>query len=183
MKKHNRHIFETLSPSDFLKTTDKASSLFKDFMKFPNSLGFDKKSGGFLVLHRQHAPSAFSEEIPVCIILKKLGYRVILLQELPHLKSVDVQINEDLFEIKQLSHAKNIKNAIVNHFRLAYKKADKLLIHINQTVSNEQLRGALYAAVKIYTSIKIIWIVKGEQLFQLERQVILTGKYQFTDKN
>jgi hypothetical protein len=106
-----------------------------------------------------------------------------LLQELAHQKNVDVQINEELFEIKQLSHASNIRKAVINHFRLAYKKADKLIIHINQPVSNEQLRGALFASVIKYPTIKIIWIVKNGQLFQLDRQVILSGKYQFRDKN
>jgi hypothetical protein len=70
MKNPNLNIFETLSNSDFLKDTVKAGAIFKDILKFPNSLGFDKKSGGFLILHRQHAPSAFLEEIPVCLVLK-----------------------------------------------------------------------------------------------------------------
>jgi hypothetical protein len=112
MKNPNLNYFETLSNSEFLKDTVKAGSIFKDILKFPKSLGFDKKSKGFLVLHRQHAPSAFLEEIPVCLVLKKLGYRVILLQELAHQKNVDVQINDELFEIKQLSHASNIRKLL-----------------------------------------------------------------------
>lgn len=98
----NRQSFESLPSEEYLKSVEKAVKIFRDMAQHPDSLGFDEETGGFLVLHRRHAPSGFEQEIPVCVLLKKLGFGVLLVEEFPHRKSSDAEIDGIVFEIKQV---------------------------------------------------------------------------------
>ena len=52
MEKTNRQIFNELTPDSYFKSVKMAAKRFADIRKFPDSLGFDDESCGFLVLHR-----------------------------------------------------------------------------------------------------------------------------------
>lgn len=171
----NRKIFESLSSEEYLKSVEKAVKIFRDMAQHPDSLGFDEETGGFLVLYRRHAPSGFEQEMPVCVFLKKLGFGVLLVEEFPHRKSSDAEIDGIVFEIKQVAHAKNILRAILRQFRTAYHKCDNILLHIAQPTTAATLRGALTAAIKTYPSIKLVWVVFDGTLYQLDRKQMLLG--------
>lgn len=173
VKKTNRDLFEDLPVDVYLKSVESAAKVFRDLVNYPDSLGFDDYSGGYLALHRGHAPSGFEFEIPVCVFLKKAGFGVVLLEELPHTKCIDAEIDGILFEIKQIAHARNFTRAVLHQLRNAYAKCDHVLLHIAQVVKGEQVRNALFAGAKAYPSIKLFWIVFRGQLFQIERQRIL----------
>jgi hypothetical protein len=177
MKKTNLEIFNELPSGEYLKSSEAARKIFRDMAGFPDALGFDKQSGGFLALHRDHAPSGFNYEIPVCIFLKNNGFRVVLTAELPNRKSVDATINEVSFEIKQIAHAKNFTRAVLHQLRHAYHKCDNILLHIAQPVKGEQVRNALSAGLKNYASIKLVWVVVNGSLYQLDRLTILGKQY------
>lgn len=182
MKKTNRQIFEELSPDSYFKSVATAAKRFGEIRKYPDSLGFDDESNGFLVLHQNHAPAAFDEEIPVCVVLKKLGFAVILEDEEPGRGTADAQIDGLKFEIKQVSKAQNFKRAVDFHFRATCHKANRLLLHVAQTVNEAQLRGALFSAATNFPAIKIVWVVFGDELFCLDRPAILKKTYPLSHK-
>jgi hypothetical protein len=181
-KKTNRQIFEDLHLETHFKSIEKAAKIFRDMSRFVDSLGYDDISEGFLVIHRGHAPSGFEQEIPVCVFLKKQGFRVLLTEESPHRKSVDAEIDGVAFEIKQVAHAKNILRAILRQFRTAYHKCDNILLHIAQPTTSATLRGALIIAVKTYPSVKLVWVVFNDTLYQLNRKQIISGSFVITAK-
>lgn len=181
-KKTNRQIFEDLPLETHFKSVEKAAKTFREMAKFVDSLGFDKVSEGFLVLHCGHAPSGFEQEIPVCVFLKKRGVGVLLAEEFPHRKSVDAEIDGVAFEIKQVAHAKNILRAILRQFRTAYHKCDNILLHIAQPTTSATLRGALMIAVKTYPSVKLVWVVIYDMLYQLDRKQIISGNFVMVTK-
>jgi hypothetical protein len=105
-----------------------------------------------------------------------------LTEESPHRKSVDAEIDGVAFEIKQVAHAKNILRAILRQFRTAYHKCDNILLHIAQPTTSATLRGALIIAVKTYPSVKLVWVVFNDTLYQLNRKQIISGSFVITAK-
>ncbi len=154
--------------------------VFRDMAQHMNSLGFDDESNGFLVLHRRHAPSGFEQEIPVCVFLKKRGFGVLLVEEFPHQKSVDAEIDGVRFEIKQVALAKNFSRAVLHQFRTAYHKCDNILLHIAQPASSAVLRSTLIAGFKTYPSLKLVWVVFKKELYQIDRKTARSGKFNLT---
>jgi hypothetical protein len=84
MSKLNQLKFEEYSEVEYIKNQKDAEAHFRVMSKFPNVVGFDKKSNGFLVIHKKHSASGLESEIPACVILKKLGYSVVLVEESPN---------------------------------------------------------------------------------------------------
>lgn len=121
---------------------------------------------------------ALHQELPVCLILKNLGFGVLLLNEADIKPPADVKIGERFFEIKRIAKARNIHDAIVRQFRYAYRKSENLILHVDQTANPESIRNGIFKATKQYARIKLVWLVFEEKLFQLERAVILKGKFQ-----
>ncbi|MCK6691173.1 MAG: hypothetical protein L6Q97_03615 [Thermoanaerobaculia bacterium] len=138
----------------------------------------DPETFGFIALHRKHVDIALPNELPVCLILKKLGFGVLLLNEKDANLASDVQIDGRNFEIKRIANARNIHSAIVHQFRFAYRKSPNLILHIDQAANPESVRNGLYKASKRYAQIRLIWLVYTGKLFQLERSAILKGKFQ-----
>jgi len=180
--KTNRQIFDRLSDEFFLKSHQKAVRVFREIALFPNAIGFDDNSQGFLVLHRRHAPSGFEQEIPVCLFLKNLGCCVILVEETPHQKTADAEIDGVVFEIKQVARAKNIQRAILRQFRTAYHKCDNILLHIAQQTTINSIRSALKTGIKTYPSIKLVWIVFENRLYRFSRKNLQSGNIEFDEK-
>jgi hypothetical protein len=175
----NQTLFDDLPEKLYFKSNEKALKHFQKLADFPDALGFDEDSSGFIALHKDHAASGIDSEIPVCLILKNLGFAIVLLPELPNVPSLDATIDGTLFEIKSISKAKNIQNAIQHQLQGAAKKAENVLLHINQPCRAETLRGALYKGVKHYPKFQKVWVVFKGKLFQFDKASILKGKYQF----
>ena len=94
-----------------------------------------------------------------------------------HRKSIDAEIDGIAFEIKQIARAKNFTRAVLHQLRNAYHKCDNILLHIAQPVHGEQVRNALSAGLKVYPSIKQIWVVVNGHLYQLDRLTIFKRQY------
>ena len=183
MDKLNQGYFEDLPAYLYFKTIAEAKSLTKTSNELLCEIGFDDRSGGFLVIHRRHAHAALAREIPACAVLKRSGMAVVLCEENGVGRSCDALVDQTYFEIKQIANAKNLKNAILHQFRTARGKSPNLLLHIAQRVNSEQLRSALFYNVKKYSYIEQIWVVWQGRLFQFDRENILKGKHQFRAKN
>ena len=121
MRDTNKQKFDEYSDAIYFKSNEKAVKHFKEIKKFEQALGFDYDSGGFLILHKKHKPSGIVDEIPVCLVLKKLGFDILLIEEKDNDKSVDVEISEFAFEIKRLVRAENFRKAMLRHFQRTYK--------------------------------------------------------------
>lgn len=83
-----------------------------------------------------------------------------------------------IFEKKCISKAKNIQNAIQHQLQAAAKKAENVLLHINQPCRVETLRGSLYKGVKHYPKLQNVWVVFNGKLFPFDKASILKGNYQ-----
>lgn len=58
MKNANKKRFEAYSDNCYFKENNKADSHFKQLKHFPNALGYDAQSGGFIVIHYHHKAHA-----------------------------------------------------------------------------------------------------------------------------
>lgn len=177
MSKLNQQLFEEYSHSFYYKTNRDAIGQFKYLEKFPNALGFDKESGGFIVLHKKHKAGGLISEIDTCIILKNAGFGVVLVEEYENEKSVDVEIEGKVFEIKQLVNSNNLKKAVQRHFQRTYLKTNNLILHIVQPIHENQLRGCLQEATEMFPSIKRVWLIYRKQIHKLDRKMLLDRKY------
>ncbi len=179
MSKTNLRLFEELPEHEYCTSNQVAASFFNGTDLFPNIFGFDEKTGGFVAIHRSHSATGLEHELPVCSILKRSGFGILLLEEAGEFSRPDAVIKDKLFEIKRIADAKNLRRAVIFQFRTAYRKSNNLLLHIDQPVNFESLRSAIFAAAFLYPKIQLVWVVVNLQLFQFERQLILKGKHQF----
>ncbi len=179
-KTTNQQAFDDLPDADYFKTNEIAGKHFRDVRLFPTgALGFDDLSDGFIALHRTHSPSGLKDEIVACLLLKNMGFGVVLLDEKDFFLAPDAQIGNRIFEIKRLAYAKNVDGAIREHFRSTYRKAQNLFLHIDQPVRAESLRNAIFNSVKEYSKIQTVWVLWTGRLWQLNRKVILNGEFKF----
>ncbi len=180
MSRTNLAHFDGLPAFDFFKNNAAAASAFRDIHFFPDdALGFDPDSEGFLVLHRGHSPSGLHSEIPGCLILKKLGFRVILIEELPNISSPDVLVDDIEFEMKCIANAKRVDKSIDRAFSMCYKKSGNLLLHLDQRAAPISVRNMIYSNAKIYGNIRHVWLIFRGQLWPMDRKKILERNFGF----
>jgi hypothetical protein len=129
----------------------------------------------FLFWHKNHSNSALENEIPVCVFLKRQGYGVILIEEIKGQLSADIEIDGRLFEIKRISNAKNIRNAVKFQFRTTYAKSGNLILWVDIKYNFESLKSAIIQSAKEYHRIKCLWLVYGNTFSQLNRKEMLNG--------
>ena len=63
MSKLNQQLFEQYSHSLYWKNNNGAINFFRSLENYPNALGFDKESGGFIILHKKHKTGGLESEI------------------------------------------------------------------------------------------------------------------------
>ena len=177
MSKQNREKFDAYPDGTYFKTNEKAEKHFKELSKFPNALGYYAKTNGFIVLHHKHQESGIADEIPACLILKSFGFGIELNMESDFTPSVDMTVNDILFEIKRIRNAENIGNAIKMHFRRSHKKANNLILHISQKTNDVQLKKHLRQHSADYKSIKSVWLIYENKVFQLTREMMKSESY------
>ena len=165
MKTNNKQRFENLD-TDYVATTAEAKKIFRNIFKYPDALGFDEDTDGFIALHKGHSPSGLDKELPACIMLKKQGYAVELINEQlgDGVLAVDARINGEIYEIKSIANATNLGRAIELQFRYAYKKADKILLHIMQPASDSDIKLGLKKSAYNYPSIKKLILLRGDEM-------------------
>ena len=177
MSQQNRKQFDNYSDDSYYKTNEKAVKRFRCLYQFPEALGFDDESGGYIILNKKHKPGGLHDEIPVCLILKKLGLGIELISEDEIGKVLDVTISEISYEIKRIKQTKNLLNSVTVIFRATYKKAKRLIFHIDTKIEPNNLKRALRIVSEKYGQIKIVWIVYEGKLTILNKDDLREGKY------
>jgi hypothetical protein len=177
MSKLSRLKFESYSKEEYFTSQEEAESFFKVMAKFPNAVGFNRKSNGFFVIHKRHSPSGLISEIPACVILKNLGYLVELVEEFDYKLSLDVLINDVPFEMKRFSEGKDLDSGVTNHFRTAYRKSDKIVLHIDKKCDFSNLKRVIRKASSKYPQIKQILLIYGYKSISLNRDMIQRADY------
>ncbi len=177
MSKLNRLKYETYSKLEYLVNQKDAEAYFRVMSKFPNAVGFDKKSNGYLVINKTHSPSGLESEVGGCVVLKKLGYCVELLNESPSIVSLDVKVNDLIFEMKCFSEGKDLLNGIIKHFKRTYHKSDKLVLHINKKVEFSNIKRAIRIASEKYSTIKTVILIFENKAIELNKNNMKSGKY------
>lgn len=168
MTTQNKHYFDNFSNTDYYKQNNlEAIKHFKSLPKFPNALGYDIISDGFIVIHKGHQSGALDFEIPACLILKDAGYAIELIEEPSEILSADAIVNDVIFEIKQIIHATNLSRALERHFRRSYKKSENMLLHVAKDMTEVELKKALRKAAFNYPAIKKMILIHNGQVREL----------------
>jgi hypothetical protein len=178
MRDLNKQLFDEYQNDTYFKFNEQAEKQFRSILKFPNTLGFDNRSFGFIVLHKRHKPSGIEDEIPACLILKRLGFCIELVEEHDSYPSQDVKIGQAQFEIKRLHNCTDWGNGILRHFRRSYKKTSHLILHIDQQIYPYNLKRAIRNAAIQYKNIQVVWLIYHSNLTILNRDMILDAKYE-----
>jgi hypothetical protein len=168
----NKLLFETLDEC-YAKTFDTLKKWgYRKLEMHEDVLGFDDDSQGWVAVHRKHAASGLFDELATCRILKSKGYGVELIEESAQLASVDAFIGGELYEMKRVSSATNLPRAIEKQIRLAYKKADNVVLHIDQPIEKEVLVAALRKAMYNHKGIKKILLIWEDNIKLLSSKEI-----------
>jgi Contact-dependent growth inhibition CdiA C-terminal domain len=177
MSNLNKLKFDNYPLHSYFKTNEKAEKHFKDLNKFPDALGYNIETNGFIVLHHKHQSGGILDEMGACIFLKNQGHGIELMMESDFIPSPDVKIKEITFDIKNLKNATNLDNAIMMQFRRTYKKANNIVLHISQSINEVQLKTALRKASKFYSEIKMVWLIYNHHLFILNKEMMRAESY------
>ena len=181
MKNLNKKRFDAYPNDSYFKSSEKGDKKIRLLKHFPEALGYDAKSGGFIVVHHRHKANALNDELPVCLILKNMGFGIELIEESDERETLDVVIHEiassTILEIKRLYQAKDLANGILLIFRRTYKKASKLLLHVDMHIQPANLKRAIRKAHKRYPDIQLVWLVYRNHLTVLTTELMQRGNY------
>lgn len=171
MRAAGRLIFDNYPDSQMVKEATAATAEgWRAMSAYPNALGYDSTSGGFLVINKKHSVSGLASELPVLEILKRRGAMLELLDESQHIKvKNDLFWDGNFWDIKRLNKATRADRTIRDYFRDSSKKGRlKLLIHIDQQVSDDQLKIHLYNALRQSPQINQVQLVwNGGRMLRL----------------
>jgi Contact-dependent growth inhibition CdiA C-terminal domain len=177
MNTANKLLFENLDER-YARTFDTLKTWrYRKLEMYEDVLGFDTDSYGWVAVHKKHSISGLFDELATCRILKKKGYAVELIEESSKLASVDALINGELYEMKRVSSATNLPRAIEKQIRLAYKKADNVVLHIDQPIEKGVLVAALRKAVYNHKGIKNILLMWDDNIKLLSEKDILDSQW------
>ncbi len=98
---------------------------------------------------------------------------MLLISESPEVLSADAFIDNKLYEMKRVSSATNLPRAIEKQLRLAYKKSENIVLHIDQPITNEVMVGALRKAAFNHKGIGNVLLIWLDKVKLLTRQEIL----------
>lgn len=175
MKKTNILILENLQREGYFISNNTAKVRFKELTNYPNALGFDEQSGGYLALHKGHQPGGIADEINACLILKSKGYCVVLLDE--SAKSgiePDVRINGKIYDIKRLHKARDSRNRISRLFEKTSRLGiDKIALHIDQSIKSGEIVAFLAEAMARRTKINELLLIYEGNVYELTKQEVL----------
>jgi hypothetical protein len=176
MKTVSKLLFEDLEEKDFFTTNKEAKARFKELAKYPDALGYDEATGGYLVLHKGHQPGGIADEIQACLLLKCKGYGVVLMDESASTGTEpDVMVNGKTYDIKRLYQTENLINRLSKLFKKVEKMGiDKIVLHIDQPVEMPDLVAVLAETAARRSNVsEMILIVKGE-IYELTRAQMMT---------
>ena len=130
-----------------------------DWTKF----GFDKHSGGYIVIHKGHKfdPETGEYEIKTANILANNGYQIEMMDESSFDKpQYDVKVNDIPSEIKVISGYRNIHKRAE---KAAIQGARRVIYYINFNNDREMFKR-FDNVYKTVDNINEIWYIKGKRL-------------------
>ncbi len=155
-----RLIFDNYDKGQYWKQTAKAAERFKVLRNMGDIVGYDPATGGFIVVHKGHMEAGLVDELPVLSILKARGEMLELLNEQRKGARYDLFWDGKFWDIKRLRSATNVRNAVERMFRDCKKQnKQNILIHIDQAWTDDELRTALYHALRNNQEIKGVHLV------------------------
>lgn len=155
-KAANKLMFDDLG-AEWLKETEQARDTFRDMRNMPDdTLGYDKKTGGYIALHKQHSATGVKDEMPACELLRSKGHAIVLVDEVNPVVKYDLLWDGMLWDIKRLHKAKNFDGAFKDYFG---KKKERLLIHIDMDIDEDILVAAINYAATRYPQVKSIRVL------------------------
>ena len=176
----NQQIFNNIPSNAFFKSQKEASNIFKKIQLFENAIGYDLDTEGFIVLHKGHQPAAIVAELPALLVIKRYGHAIEMLDEsYSSGKEPDVRIDGlKYFDIRQINHAKNLRNRMDKNFQgVVNKGCSNIIIDIVQNFDKNQVMNVIRDATKRNNGIKEIWLVYKNELYCLTRYLALNGGY------
>lgn len=189
--KMNKMMFDRL-PAEIAKKRGELDALrFKDFLKtkYATQLGYDKESGGYLVLHEGHSMESetLSNEVRALTPLKEAGYACELRDERSNAaNNQDANINGLIWDIKTIKDVDQkrddnkapFSSAISSLFKKAAKQgAYRVLLHIDQDIEDHALFArALKGSTNAYEVNDVLLIVGDKVVGILKRKELLDEK-------
>lgn len=139
-------------------------------------ISFNRKTGGFVVMHRKHDVGEMGENITIANILSTLGWKIVLLPvcDLPFHYSADAEIHGVSWEFK--ANKKTTYTAVDNEVRNAAKQADKIVLYFKNDVRKGVLLNALNDRIKRCTNVKNIVIIMNTKIYRTIRKEILNNQ-------
>jgi len=111
-------------------------------------LYFNYENGGYVVAHKKHGHLELEQNVIIAKTLADLGDEVELIEDLPNTKSPDAIRNNDYWEFKTISRAKNISRAIETAIRSGRKQANNIVLFINQNQRIADVRYGIFISKK-----------------------------------
>lgn len=110
---------------------------------------FDINTGGFVLIHQDHNTS--SSEIFVALVFAKQGKQVKLLSEKTELreKTPDAEVDCEVWELKELRNATNVRGAAQRDMRDGKKQARNIAYHINQDYDIADINAGIRSAIRL----------------------------------
>ncbi len=173
-------LLENLQQEGYYISNDTAKFRFKELHNYPNALGYDEKSKGYLVLHKGHQPGGIADEILACLILKKNGYRIELLDESASTGiEPDAKINGAYYDLKRLHKATNLLERLSRLFRkVTEMKIKSIVLHIDQNIKRSDLEKLLSITAQRRPKINSIILIFENNVYDLTRQQMIDKNWQ-----
>lgn len=170
---------ENLRRKGYFISNNEAKFRFKELVNYPNALGYDDKSGGYLVLHKGHQPGGIADEVVACLILKNNGYKVALLDESAATGiEPDAIVNGVYCDIKRLYKATNLIERLSRLFRkVTDMKIEKIVLHIDQNIKRTDLAKFLSITAQRRPKISSIILIFESVPYHLTRQQLIDKKW------
>lgn len=179
MRAASRLIFDNYLDAQVAKDAGAATAMgWRTVANYPQAIGYDATSGGFLVINRSHSVTGLADEIPVLEILKRRGAMLELLDEGDRIKvKYDLFWDGHFWDIKRMRSSTRPDRTIRDYFRHSKQKGKtKLLIHIEQELSDRDLKAHLMDAIRQVPEIQLVQLVwNGGRMFRLTAAQIKEG--------
>ena len=141
---------------------------------------YDFDTHGFVVIHKTHGINEIEGNKTIAILLAKLGFRVVLLANIPDAPTPDATVNEDTWEFKTIWKATNLKNRVQLDIKNGKEQSANILIYIAQRYNIDDIVVGIYNAVKYDEREKIQKIVilfEDKRLIRIERAEVIDHSY------
>lgn len=160
IKQKNKLVFDSYPETDYVKKA--AKSKFERFLRSKPELkeviGYDDKSGGYVVVHKKHNARALQQELPICKILKDKGYQIELRDEANLANTIDTEIRAGLYELKNIEKA-NGEKGVLKRFEVGIrdvikqKKGERAIFRVS--VKGVNFEDALKLLIRKVNALKL----------------------------